>query len=380
MNPLEPDRSPLEPIRKLHLASLFAELRAVLEGRQIQWRQSPGLVLDPAALHRAQRRLRQSPASGSELEEPAIVRPKRVNFCPVVKRLIRRRFPNWEFLANDGDRVVFENLVAMRLDLHLIFQLHEWQWRREGFSLKLGVQLGSDDACPEIRMTQDMCALFGTGGPPLWPFTSLEQLEATLEVAGDLLEQVLPIFEETALKRLFPLPTAPPVVETRDISTAWTAWRDAQPLVSTWVPGAGLVFVQGPLRTEKPASNEPRPALPDLWDFTAQDPLTGRRFEVKVPRQGPITSLESPPCELAFEKILPAHLIDSDKALALANQAVGGGAGDAQQIGFALFWAPSRLAFANPVWTVHYLIPAPPPLNSRLVTIDALESIVLEVK
>jgi hypothetical protein len=380
VNPIEPERSPLEAIRRLHLTALFAELRQVMESRRAQWRASPGLVLDPEALRRHREPLRHAAQSEPDPEQPRIVRPQRVNFCPVVKRMVRRRFPNWEFLANDGDRVVFENLVAMRLDLHLIFQLHEWQWRREGFSLKLGIQLGSEDSTPEVRMTQDVCALFGDGGQPLWPFVSLEQLEAALEIAGDQLEQVLAVFEELALKRLFPLPTTPPTLETRDISTAWTAWRHAKPLVSKWAAGAGLVFVQGPLRSDRPAANEPRPALPVLWNFSAEDPATGRRLEVTVPRQGLVTTLERPRPELGFESVLPVHVIDSDTALALANGALGTLAGEALQVGFGLMWAPSHSGFANPFWRLNYEFAAPPPLNSRQVTVDALQSRVLEVK
>jgi hypothetical protein len=371
----EPSTLPLSFVRSVCLSYAFHELGRVLAGRQLQWRNLPGLKSERSAFDQ-------------RFAEALEGKAANVSFLRTVKSFIRKGFPLWEFAENNGDSLVFENLVAPRLDLWLIFERHPLCGLGNAFSLGLGVRLGSDDASPSVSQTLNLFKLFGDGNRPGWTFATGEELKSSLEVAGGLLQEVLPAFEELATPLLYPLPNhLPKNAESRGALTARRGLELARPIAARWRADACLAVVKGdgsssPLDELDPPTVNGKLTPHGSWSYLFLCPQNPAGMWISVPSIGLIKSWEFVPPESFSLRPLPDAWMDTDRAFKLAEAAGGKALHTAPEcrwtVAYELACDPERYHFAQPIWRLHYLAQSPDPPAAQMITLDAAEGKLLQ--
>ena len=306
----------------------------------------------------------------------------RVDFTRVVKKFMRRRFPNWELVERGGDELVFEDPIRVGLDLQILFERHHHWGLGKAFTIGIGLRMRADDFChAHITASRNVFALFGSGEEPSWTYVTEAELLERLDVAATVLEKVLPRFEELALQRLRPSPTKlPDDVERQDVSTARSGLVYANRAAKVWRGDAWLTRVTG----GGDSIVAGKASWAGGWQYQFRTSETAESgVWIVVPAIGPIsTQVYSFPT--AFTSLpVGEEWIDSDAAFDCAKAAGGATARQEPdckcQISYELF-DERHYGFDEPIWRLHYILGFPGFVRrDELFTLRARDGEVLKV-
>src|SRR4030042_5660114 len=135
---------------------------------------------------------------------------QRVNFPSMVRRFMKKSFPEFEPWKDIGEQVFFSKQISPELALVLGFDRIHFHGLGKTFTLLFGVNI-TQGTCAGCTWDDNVFRLFHQSRfPPCWPYVTKAELAQALDGIRDFLQVVLPVFENGLNRCLCPIPTIVP--------------------------------------------------------------------------------------------------------------------------------------------------------------------------
>jgi len=168
--------------------------------------------------------------------------PEKIDFVPELRQFMRASFPEYASCTAGRSTPSFRKRLADHLDGLLFVE------RSGGFGKCFSLQYHVDfpgtrfaGRCIDpLNRSRSLFSLFHKGAmPPMWTYSTSEELAQALGGCRDLLRTALPALEARLTELLSPPPEAlPQDIQTRGRLSAHEAYEQARSLAEAWTPDA----------------------------------------------------------------------------------------------------------------------------------------------
>lgn len=303
-----------------------------------------------------------------------------VNFLPHLKKYVKERWPDYQFVETAGDDVIFSRKLFDEFDILLNFERFHHSGLGKAYSISLGLQNVKGPLSGTRWMENLFCLFHEKDRNACFTYNTTEELTASFDSVTALLEQIFPVFYKYANEYFTDIAQSyAGKIEKRGGITAREGFNDAQALATAWQADAQLrnVYKWSILEVRRhmgPAIDENgRIKSYGLWRYCFLSRKMNQFLNVEVPSSGSVISwtwdvFGQADLEKNFFKPVDPWQVDSDQVIKTVEE---NGAAEARKkarkcFGIAVqLGYPRDFAFDHPVWRVEYFL-----INDRDVRDD----------